>query len=239
MKNRRAILFLTLSAMCGLLTAFAAPSLLQSPAPVGEEKVPIVVAGGPAPIGSEAQNAVPSIARWPADVIPAGAFRDPSLLQGRVLARSVVKGEAILESALLPPGAAAGLDSLIDESARAVSVQVDPFIGVAGFVQPGSQVDVLSTFTPVSSGESSATSVTRAVLQNVRVLAVDTRLERNGQATQEMQVVTLQVSPEEAQVLAHAETEGPIKLALRNPKDEGQSRPAQLVLGTTVHDVRF
>ena len=81
--------------------------------------------------------------------------------------------------------------------------------------------------------------MTRAILQNVRALAVDTRLERSGQAILEMQVVTLQVSPEEAQVLAHAETEGPIKLALRNPKDEGQSRPAQLVLGTDVHDVRF
>jgi pilus assembly protein CpaB len=173
------------------------------------------------------------------ELIPAGAFQDPIQLQGRVLARSLVKGEAILESALLPVGAAAGLDSLIDESARAVSVQVDQFIGVAGFVQPGSRVDVLSTFKPVGSDDSSASSVTRAVLQNVRVLAVNTLLERSGEASPELQVVTLEVSPEEAQVLAHAVTEGPIKLALRNPKDEGEARPAQLVLGTDVHDVRF
>ena len=239
MKNRRAILFLTLSAMCGLLTAFAAPSLLQSPAPAGEGKVPVVVAGDAATLGTEVQNAQPKVAHWPAEVVPAGAFQDLTQLQGRVLARSLVKGEATLESALLPAGAAAGLDSLIDESARAVSVQVDQFIGVAGFVQPGSRVDVLSTFRPVGGDDSRANSVTRAVLQNVRVLAVNTRLERSGEASQEVQVATLEVSPEEAQVLAHAEAQGPIKLALRNPKDEGQSRPAQLVLGTDVHDVRF
>ena len=239
MKNRRAILFLTLSAICGLLTAFAAPSLLESPAPAVEDKVPVVVAGGPAPLGSGVENAQPKLARWPAELIPAGAFQDPSQLEGRVLARALVKDEAILESTLLPPGAAAGLDSLIHESARAVSVHVDQFVGVAGFVQPGSRVDVLSTFTPASSEDSSGRSVTRAVLQNLRVLAVDTRLERSGEATQEVQVATLEVSPEEAQVLAHAETQGPIKLALRNPKDEGQSRPAQLVLGIDVHDVRF
>ena len=239
MKNRRAILFLTLPAICGLLTAFAAPSLLDSPAPTTENKVPVVVAGSAAALGTEVPNAEPRLAHWPAELIPAGAFRDPIQLQGRVLARTVVQGEAILESALLPAGAAAGLDSLIDESARAVSVQVDQFIGVAGFVQPGSRVDVLSTFRPAGGDDSRAISVTRAVLQNVRVLAVDTRLERSGEASQEVQVATLEVSPEEAQVLAHAETEGPIKLALRNPKDDGQSHPAQLVLGTDVHDVRF
>ena len=74
MKNRRAVLFLTLSAVCGLLTAFAAPSFLQSSAPASEEKVPVVVAGDPALIGSEAQNAQPKLAHWPAETIPAGAW---------------------------------------------------------------------------------------------------------------------------------------------------------------------
>ena len=239
MKNRRAVIFLTLSALCGLLTAAAAPSFLEGPAPATEGKVPVVVAGGPAPLGTEASNAKPKLAHWPAELIPAGAFRDTSQLRDRVLARSVVKGEAILESALLPSGAAAGLDSLISETARAVSVQVDQFIGVAGFVQPGSRVDVFSTFTPATVGEARRDPVTRAVLQNVPVLAIDTRLERSGEATQQVQVVTLEVSPEEARVLAHAENAGPIKLALRNPKDEGEARATELVLGTDVHDVRF
>jgi pilus assembly protein CpaB len=239
MKNRRAVIFLTLSALCGLLTAAAAPNFIEGSAATTEGKVPVVVAGVPAPLGTEASNAKPKLAHWPAELVPAGAIRKPGQLQGRVLARSVVKGEAILESALLPSGAAAGLDSLISESARAVSVQVDQFIGVAGFVQPGSRVDVFSTFTPTSHGESRRKAVTRPVLQNVSVLAVDTRLERSGEATQEVQVVTLEVSPEEARVLAHAENAGPIKLALRNPKDEGEAHATQVVLGTDVHDVRF
>ena len=178
MKNRRAILFLTLSAMCGLLTAFAAPSLLESPAPATENKVPVVVAGSAAALGSEVPNAQPKLAHWPAELIPDGAFQDPIQLQDRVLARTVVEGEAILESTLLPVGAAAGLDSLIGASARAVSVQVDQFIGVAGFVQPGSRVDVLSTFRPVG-GDDSHALIGRRQLHHLDGAVTD--IQPNGQ----------------------------------------------------------
>lgn len=245
MKNRRAILFLGLAGVCGLLTATAARDLLASGsanAAPGAPTVAVVVAGEPAPLGQAADAAKPELAEYPQGLAPAGAFASVDQLQGRVLARSLAKGEPILESALLPQGAEAGLASLIAETSRAVSVKVDEFIGVAGFVQPGSRVDVIGTFTPAASGNEQSTSnkVTQVVIQNVRVLAVDDRVEHGkGEAQKEIKVVTLEVSPRQAQALMHADQEGAIKLALRNPKDESVSRPVQVVLGTAVQDVRF
>jgi pilus assembly protein CpaB len=144
-----------------------------------------------------------------------------------------VPGEPILESSLLPEGSEPGLPSLIGESSRAVSIQVDEFVGVAGFVQPGSKVDVMAT---LSAGSGSRTE---AILQNVRVLAVDVRTTQGDGTPQQARVITLEVSPRQAETLTNAESSGKIKLALRNPKDASQSRPIQVVLGTDVHDVRF
>jgi pilus assembly protein CpaB len=230
------MLFFGLAALCGLATASAARSVLgrrSEPAPA-VATVPVVVASEPAPLGQAVDPAKLEVVGWPADAVPQGAFGSPDGLESRVLARSLVKGEPVLESALLPQGAEAGLDSLIAESSRAVSVKVDQVVGVAGFVQPGSKVDVLGTL--AGAGKQAAT---RIILQNVRVLAMDTRVERNRGEAEQVLVATLEVSPRQAEVLTHAENEGAIRLALRNPKDGGESRPVQMVLGTSVHDARF
>lgn len=232
MRNRRAILFLGLAALSGLATAFVARQAAEQ-RPVG---MPVVVASQVATIGQAAELAQLRVVTWPHDeALPQGAFSDPSLLAGRVLARNVVAGELVLESSLLPQGSEAGLGALIGETSRAVSVQVDEFVGVAGFVQPGSKVDVLATIG--SGGNTPARS--EAVLQNVKVLAVDVRTVGGDGTPQTARVVTLEVSPRQAEALVQAEASGKIKLAMRNPKDESHSRPVQMVLGTDVHDVRF
>jgi pilus assembly protein CpaB len=232
MRNRRAILFLGLAAISGLATAFVARQAAEQ-RPVG---MPVVVASQVATIGQAAELAQLRVVTWPHDeALPQGAFSDPSLLMGRVLARSVVAGELVLESSLLPQGSEAGLGALIGESSRAVSVQVDEFVGVAGFVQPGSKVDVLATIGANGSGAARS----EAVLQNVKVLAVDVRTAGGDGTPQAARVVTLEVSPRQAEALVQAEASGKIKLAMRNPKDESHSRPVQMVLGTDVHDVRF
>jgi pilus assembly protein CpaB len=231
MRNRRAVLFLGLAAFSGLATAFVARQAAEQ-RPLG---MPVVVASQIATIGQAAELAQLRVVSWPHDeALPQGAFTDIGLLAGRVLARSVVPGEPVLESSLLPQGSEAGLGALIGESSRAVSVQVDEFVGVAGFVQPGSKVDVLAT---ISNGGGASRS--EAVLQNVRVLAVDVRTAGGDGTPQAARVVTLEVSPRQAESLVQAEASGKIKLAMRNPKDESHSRPIQMVLGTDVHDVRF
>ena len=102
---------------------------------------------------------------------------------------------------------------------RAVSVRVDDVIGVAGYVLPGTRVDVLATASPT---DSSSDTTTKVILSNVQVLTAGTRIEQD-QDNKPMQVtvVTLLVAPEQAERLALASTEGKIQLALRNPLDQG------------------
>lgn len=231
MLNRRTLILLGLAGVSGLATAFAARRAADQ-VPVG---TPVVVAAQAAALGQTTDLAAPRLVSWPHDAaLPQGAFGDPALLSGRVLARSVVPGEPILESSLLPEGSESGLAALLGESARAISIQVDEFVGVAGFVQPGSRVDVLASGLNSPSGPRSA-----AILQNVKVLAVDVRTNQGDGTPQTARVVTLEVSPRQAEALAEAESAGKLKLAMRNPKDSSKSRPVQLVLGTDVHDVRY
>ena len=106
---------------------------------------------------------------------------------------------------------------------RAVSVRVNEVIGVAGYVLPGTRVDVLASMSPTNNPVDMTTKV---VLANVQVLTAGTRMEadqKDGKPVQ-VTVVTMSVTPEQAERLALASTEGKIQLALRNPMD--QSTPA-------------
>jgi pilus assembly protein CpaB len=110
------------------------------------------------------------------------------------------------------------LPPIIPPGKRALSVRVNEVIGVAGYVLPGTRVDVVATANPTSKSEDITTKV---VLQNVEVLAAGTRLDQDTPDGKPMQVtvVTLLVTPEESERLALASTEGKIQLALRNPMD--------------------
>ena len=126
----------------------------------------------------------------------------------------ISRGEFILPNKLAAANAGAGLPSMIPPGMRAVSVRVNDVVSVAGFVQPGTRVDVLAT------GSSGSERQTTTVLENVAVIAVGKSLDRT--ATGEAQVapvITLLVSPDDAQKLALVSSEGRIQLALRNPLD--------------------
>jgi pilus assembly protein CpaB len=109
------------------------------------------------------------------------------------------------------------LSIVIPEGMRAVSVKVDEVIGVAGFVLPGTRVDVLVTLNPSSEPEAAAT---RVILQNVQTLAAGQMIQRDKDGTPvTVAVITLLVNPDEAQKLTLAATKGRIQLALRNTLD--------------------
>jgi pilus assembly protein CpaB len=131
----------------------------------------------------------------------------------------ISKGEFILTNKLAGENAGSGLPSLIPPGMRAVSVRVNDTTSVSGFVQPGTRVDVMLTGNPQGSSEEQTTTV----LENVAVIATGQRLERNsaGEA-QSAPVVTLLVSPDDAQRLTLASSQGHIQLALRNPLDTKQ-----------------
>jgi pilus assembly protein CpaB len=129
--------------------------------------------------------------------------------------------EPILDSKLASKDAGAGLSSAIPEGMRAVSVRVNDIIGVAGFVVPGSHVDVIIVGIP----NPNSTVTSKIFLENVTILAAGQNVERdvNGKP-QSSQVVTVLVTPEDAQKLALA-GDARIQLALRNPIDLAQENP--------------
>jgi pilus assembly protein CpaB len=189
--------------------------------PVKTVSVPtrkVVVAGANLSLGRQLRREDLATLDWPAAAAPEGAFEDPQAIVDRGLIVSVVKNEPILPAKLASKEAGAGLPPIIPPGKRAMSVRVNEVIGVAGYVLPGTRVDVVATANPSSRSEDITTKV---VLQNVEVLAAGTRLEQDTPDGKPMQVtvVTLLVTPDESERLTLASTEGKIQLALRNPLD--------------------
>ena len=161
--------------------------------------------------------------------LPQGAYTKISDVVDRAVVSLVLASELVLERKLAPKGGGEGLTALIEPGMRAVAVQVNDMSGVAGFVQPGTRVDVLFVRL-LSNGDAAATTI----LQNVRVLAYGRQLEPGGKVdvrtSQTGQTVaTLLVTQDEAERLVLALQRGKIQLALRNPLDTELSEPTEPV----------
>jgi pilus assembly protein CpaB len=179
----------------------------------------VVVAADDIQVGARIEEHDVRTAKFPASGIPGGAYGKRSQVLGRGVIIPISKGEFILPSKLAPENAGSGLPSLIPPGMRAVSVRVNEVVSVAGFVGPGTRVDILLTGTPNGSSENQTTTV----LQNVAVIASGHTLERNASGdAQNTPVITLLTSPEDAERLTLASSEGKIQLVLRNPLDTQQ-----------------
>ena len=180
---------------------------------------PVVVAASDLDIGAELRREDIRIIDWPATAVPANSISDPAEVIGRGLILPVIENEPFLPMKLAAKDAGSGLPPVIPPGLRAVSVRVNEVIGVAGYVLPGTRVDVVATVSP--SGNSTDMT-TKVILTNVQVLAAGTKIDRETDKNkpQPVSVVTLLVNPEEAERLTLASTEGKIQLALRNPLDK-------------------
>src|ERR1700688_1077956 len=179
----------------------------------------VIVAAGDIQVGARIEEHDVRTARLPAPGLPGGAYSKKSQVLGRGVIIPISKGEFILPSKLAPENAGSGLPSLIPPGMRAVSVRVNEVVSNAGFVGPGTRVDILLTGTPNGSSEPQTTTV----LQNVAVIASGHNLERNAAGdAQNTPVITLLASPEDAERLTLASSEGRIQLAMRNPLDTHQ-----------------
>jgi len=157
------------------------------------------------------------IVDWPGASLPAGYISSSELAVGRGLTSPVRQNEPFLESKLAPKGAGGGLSVAIAEGMRAVSVKVDEVVGVAGFVLPGTRVDVLLT---INKTAQSSEPVTRVLLQNIQTLAAGQQIQQDKDGKpQTVPVITLLVTPEQAETLTLAANQGQIQLALRNTLD--------------------
>jgi pilus assembly protein CpaB len=188
-----------------------------------EPGVDVIVAADDIQVGARIEEHDVRVVKYPASALPAGTFSARGKVMGRGVILPITRGEFILPSKLAPENAGSGLPSLIPPGMRAVSVRVNEVVSVAGFVGPGTRVDILLTGTPNGSSEDQTTTV----LQNVAVIASGHTLERNaaGEA-QSTPVITLLVSPDDAERLTLASSEGHIQLALRNPLDTQQEEVA-------------
>ena len=198
-----------------------------------ENGAQVVVAADDIQVGAKLEAHDVRTITLPQSAVPPGAFSATSKVLGRGAILPMSTGEFILPSKLAALNAGAGLPSLIPQGMRAVSVRVNDVVSVAGFVQPGTRVDVLATGTQGNDRQ------TTTVLENVAVIAVGKSLDRNAAAdTPTAPVITLLVSPDDAQKLALVSQEGRIQLSLRNPLDTkkggiGATRTSSLYLGET------
>jgi pilus assembly protein CpaB len=206
---------------------------LPAPSSTSIETRQVVVATTSLDVGAELRADDLRLVEWPASAMPAGAFGNVKELVGRGVVLPITANEPILSTKLASTEAGAGLPPAIPEGFRALSVRVNEVIGVAGYVLPGTRVDVVATVSP-SNQPNDMTS--KVILTNVQVLAAGTKIERDIENDKPVavSVVTLLVDPVEAERLTLASTEGKIQLALRNPLDKTKPetpgvRPAGLV----------
>lgn len=244
MARMRVFIVLALAIAAGGTFAFGTYRYVQNvqPTTVGVPTSGVVVAAADLQLGAELRSEDLRVIQWPTGAQPAGAFATPSDLVGRGLVQPVAMNEPFLPSKLAPKEAGAGLPPVIAPGFRALSVRVNDVVGVAGYVLPGTRVDVVATVNPTQQ----PTDVTsKVILTNVLVLAAGTKIERDveGNKPIAVSVVTLLVNPDAAEKLTLASTEGKIQLALRNPMDQTAPatpgiRPAALLGASAAAPVR-
>ena len=167
---------------------------------------------------------------------PQGTISQASEAVGRAVLYPLFRDELLLEAKLAPAGAGAGLAAVIPEGMRAVSIRVDEVVAVAGFVGPGTRVDVLLTGDPTRSRGGGDDSLTKMILENVQVLAAGQKIQPDAQGKPEkVNVVTLLCSPDDAAKVTLAASEGRIQLVLRNPTDKAKTTRQPLVVRRTLY----
>ena len=219
--NRNRLLLIGVLALVigGFVSTIVYKAMQMKVRSVKEANTTVVVAAQDIPVGQKLTARDMKEIKLPGGDLPVGYYPTATEIEGRGVIQSIAKGEFILPNKLAAPNAGAGMPSLIPPGMRAVSVRVNEVVAVAGFVVPGTRVDILVSGNPTGSNE----PVITTLLENIEVLAAGQKLERNANGEpQTVPVITLLVSPEDAQKLTLASNEGHIQLALRNPLDTNQ-----------------
>jgi len=216
--NRSRLLLIGFFALTlGAIVSYAVYRTLQTR--TGADAAPgveVVVAANDIPVGSKVADGDVKLVRFPVAVLPSNIFHLKTSVVGRGAILPIARGEFFLPNKLAGENAGSGMQSLIPPGMRAVSVRVNEVIG---FVVPGTRVDVLLTGNPSGASDQQTTTV----LENVAVIATGQKLERNTAGEPQLTpVITLLVSPDDAQKLTLATSQGKIQLALRNPLDTKQ-----------------
>jgi pilus assembly protein CpaB len=215
MKLPKGISYLVLALMVGLVaTLLVHRYIVAKTAVVEKPKDRVVVATVEIEPGTAITSRMVTELTWPREIIPASAIRSTRQVEGRVAQTQISKGEAILPTRLAPEGTAAGLGGMLKPGCLAVTVRTDEVSGVAGFINPGDFVDVLME---LAATEGAGEHYSKIILQGLKVLSKGQITEQSGEKKpQVVTTVTLEVTPEQAEVINLASFQGKIRLALRN-----------------------
>ncbi|HEV3200779.1 MAG TPA: Flp pilus assembly protein CpaB [Bryobacteraceae bacterium] len=207
---------------CSLLWAFLVASLFYKVAASGRQprgpatQKTLVVAAQALPFGALIGPESVKTIQVPEALFPKGGSSRTEDVLGRSVVSPIEPDEPVVEVRIAPKGSGVGLAPMIPPGLRAIAVKVNEVVGVAGFVLPGMRVDVLATGRPPTSSD----TVTTTVLQNIPVLSAGQtiQVDTKGQPISAT-VVTLLVSPPQAEAVTLANNEGHIQLVLRNNSD--------------------
>lgn len=214
MRLPKGIIYIIMASLVGLLAMFTVDQYTTKKIrahikPMGS----VVIAASDIPPGTGLNSRVIKTVAWPKELIPPQAATSAAELEGRVVKAEISQGELILLTKLAPWGTAAGLSGLVSVGKRAFTVRVDDVSGVAGFIHPGDQVDVLAELPIPNSQE----HFSKTIVQNVKVLTAGQVWEQKGDLKPTVvSAVTLELTPEQGEVLNLASNQGKIRLALRN-----------------------
>jgi len=232
-RNTRLVAVLAVALLAATLASFVVyRALAAGSGPQAPQTVDTLVAAQVIPAGTMLTRDHVKVVQWPAGSRLEGSLSDPRTVVDRGAVVTIAANEPITDVKLAAVGSGAGLPPTIPPGMRAMSVRVNEVVGVAGFVVPGTRVDVLVTF---ESRTQSSEAVARVVVSNVQVLTAGTRFDQE-RARQDNRpiptsVVTLLVTPEDAQRIALAAAEGRLMLTLRNPLDNAPTESAGIRAG--------
>ena len=224
MRNKRFFIVLVGALIFGVLAAVSVSKYLSSAQAYTKNLNNVAVAKVAIPIGSKIVAEQIMVVQFPKESTPDGAFDSPEKLAGRVAVVNIAAREPITELRLAAEGTAAGLAAIIPEGYRAMTVKVDDAAGISGFIQPGTLVDVVVTIDP--EGIARQDPISKIVLQNIKVLASGQNIDKpkDEREATSVKAVTLQVTPEQAEKLALASSEGKLQLVMRSQIDQGDEQ---------------
>lgn len=224
MKQHRTLIVMTVAiATAGLAALGVYQAIQRMPLrTVPMETVPVVVATRAIPVGTQLTKDDVKVVAWPAGTQVPGAFSNVPAVVDRGVIAPIGLNEPVTTARVAGAEAGAGLPPIIPAGMRAISVRVNEVVGVAGFVLPGTRVDVLVAVDDDGDDSNKKEPMARTVVSNVQVLTAGTRYDqdeaKNGKA-QRSTVVTLAVLPSDGERIALAANEGQLSLVLRNPVD--------------------
>src|SRR5690349_5339925 len=225
MRNKRFFIVLVGALIFGVLAAVSVSKYLSSAQAYTKNLNNVAVAKVTIPLGSKIVAEQLTVVQFPKESTPDGAFTSPEKLVGRVAVVNIAAREPITESRLAAEGTAAGLAAIIPEGYRAMTVKVDDAAGISGFIQPGTLVDVVVVIDP-REGSGMQDPISKIVLQNIKVLANGQNIDKpkDEREANSVKAVTLQVTPEQAEKLALASSEGKLQLVMRSQIDQGDEQ---------------